>query len=92
MDIRKASGLVASSRTRPRWAGQGDNLEELGMSAEFGQDEAMSSTHTMLENGDIENVDTRPKAGGQQCLHARAVPGDAMCPECGGELVDLGGR
>lgn len=92
MDIRKASARVAASRAAPRWAGQGDNLEELGMSAEFGQDESMSSTHTQLENDDLENVDTRPKAGGPQCLHARAVPGDARCPECGGELVQLGGR
>ncbi len=44
---------------------QGENLETLGMSAEFGQDESMTSTHTHLKNDDIECFDTRPDAGGE---------------------------
>jgi len=43
----------------------GGNLEMLGMSAEFGQDESMTSTHTHLKNDDIECFDTRPDAGGE---------------------------
>ena len=89
--LRRAASSVASSPVRPRWAGQGDNIEELGMSAEYGQDEGMSSTHTQLENDDLENVDTRPKAGGPQCPHTRTLPGEAQCPECGGELIQLEG-
>lgn len=81
MDIRKAAARVA---------GMGDNLEELGMSAEFGPDEGLTSTHTMLELDDLESVETRPDQG-NQCGHSRAIPGDDACPECGGQLVMLEG-
>jgi len=62
----------------------GDNLEELGMSAEFGPDEGMTSTHTQLEQDDLESVDTRPDQGGS-CTH------QDVCPNCGGQLVKLEG-
>lgn len=89
MDLRKAAARVAAGIARR--AGDEGAVEDLGMSAEYGQDQGMSSTHTQLENDDIENVDTRPKAGGEQCLHSRAAPGADICPECGGLLVKLEG-
>lgn len=83
VDLRRAASRVASSRTVSRWAGNPeDNLGELGMHAEFGQDEDMTSTHTLLEQEDLESVDTRPEPG-NACPHERALPGDEVCPDCG---------
>jgi hypothetical protein len=91
MDFLRAAARVAASESRPRWAGSpGANLEEMGMSAEFGPDEGMTSTHTMLEQDDLENVDTRPDQG-SPCQHGRSLPGDGVCPDCGGQLVMLEG-
>lgn len=82
MDLRKAAARVASL----------DNLEELGMSAEFGPDEGMTSTHTQLEQDDLESFDTRPDQGAScTCTHSKAAPGQDVCPQCGGQLVRLEG-
>lgn len=56
MDLR-----AIAARMVKRTAGdQGSVLDAAGMSAETGEDADMASTHTDLEEDDIENVDTRP--------------------------------
>lgn len=76
MDLRLAARRIA---------GMGDNLNELGMTAEFGQDPEAMSTHTMLELDDLESFDSRID-GMPQCTHPRAIPGSECCPECGAQL------
>jgi len=88
VDLIKAAMRVAVQFSRN--AGDEGAVEDLGMSAEYGQDADMSSTHTQLENDDLESVDTRPSQE-LQCQHVRALPGQDMCPDCGGQLIELEG-
>jgi len=54
----KMAAHVARTRTVPHWASKSD-LEELGMSADYGIDLDSASTHTNLEEEDLETTDTR---------------------------------
>lgn len=72
MDIRKIARKIT-----------GGNVEELGMSAEYGQDPAMMQTHTELD--EYANYD-RPPADDVCCGHSKAQPSDRTCPDCGEPL------
>ena len=96
MDMfRKMAERLASARTSPRWANESD-LEELGMSADYGPDQDSMSTHTDIEEEDLETTETRTSlerrdACGGQCKCGPGCLGKAECPNCGGELVKLPG-
>jgi hypothetical protein len=78
--LREMAMWLSSTRTIPRWATESD-LEELGMSADYGTDQESASTHTDLEEEDLETTDTRTS-------NRRKGP---ACPDCGGDLVKLEG-
>lgn len=74
MDLKKIARRIAN------------NLEELGMSADLGQDEVMTSTHTNID--EYVNQD-RPAFVDQACDHTKANPGDKICPTCGQPIYSL---
>lgn len=52
---------IAASRPRPAWASGSKNLDELGMTAEFGTDADALASHSDMDAGDMETTDTREK-------------------------------
>jgi hypothetical protein len=94
--LRKMAAQVAFAKTSPRWAKESD-LDELGMSATYGPDQDSMSTHTEIEEEDLETTETRTsikrKDGGcgGSCKCGPGCPGKNECPNCGGKLVKLEG-
>lgn len=73
------------------------NMDELGMSADYGQDPDSTATHTDLEEEDLETTDTRPSQGSScgksecQCGPDCQCVAPGACPSCHGDLVKLEG-
>ena len=85
--LRKMATRIATARTAPRWANESD-LDELGMSADFGPDQDSMSTHTDIEEEDLETTETRTsikrKCGGcgSSCQCGPGCLGKNVCPNC----------
>jgi hypothetical protein len=76
--------------------GSDADMDELGMSADYGQDPDATATHTDLEEEDLETTDTRPSQGSCGSQSCQCEPDcqcvdKGGCPRCQGDLVMLEG-